>query len=102
MDFLVEGLLEVILTGYMELMALVIPEEKRPKRGKLVAILVVEILIMLVLFVVGLGLLVEGTSAFWGAFCLILFFVISVAQIFLGIIGFCRRDKDDPDVKKKK
>lgn len=90
MDILIEILLEV----YMELMFLIIPEQKRGKRHRVIAVIVA--------FVVMIGfmaLAIWGCDLIWekgnplGWIPLMVAIVLSVVQIVAGIILFFKREK---------
>lgn len=90
MDIVVEILIEI----YMELMFLIIPEEKRNKRmmflTKLIAILCTIGIIALGVW--GIVLLADSHNL-WGIAPLTVAIMLSLVQITLGIILFVRRNK---------
>ncbi len=90
MDILIEILIEI----YMELMMLIVPEEKRGKRHYRIATLVAIVctLGVISLGVVGVVLIMEQGRAL-GIVFLVIAIVLSVAQIVAGIVLFIRRNK---------
>ncbi len=90
MDIVIEILIEI----YMELMFLIIPEEKRNKKAlfltKLIAVLCT--LGIIALGVWGIVLLADNHNL-WGIAPLTVAIVLSLVQITFGIILFVRRNK---------
>lgn len=92
MDLLIEILLDV----YMELMLLVIPEEKVSRRHKIIAkVIAISILCgVLALIVWGVVLIVDHGNLL-GVVPITVAAVISVVQIALGIVFFTRNNRAD-------
>ena len=90
MDIVIEILLEI----YMELMFLIIPEDKRNKKHLVVTklIAVVCTLGIIALAVWGLVWIIDNKNA-WGWLPLGVAIVLSIVQITLGVILFIRRNK---------
>ncbi len=90
MDILFEILIEV----YMELMFLIIPEEKRKKKHRIVATLIAILLTVgiMSLGLVGIALLVEqGNSLGWLLVSIAV--LLSLAQIICGILLHVRKKR---------
>lgn len=90
MDIVIEILIEI----YMELMFLIIPEEKRNKKTMLVTKLIA---IFCTFGIIALGVwgvvLLADSHNLWGLAPLTVSIVLSLVQITLGIILFVRRSK---------
>ena len=91
MDIVIEILIEI----YLELMFLIIPEEKRSKKHLIVTKMIA---IICTLGVVALGVWgivwIAEYHNLWGILPLSVACVLSVAQITLGIVLFVRRNKN--------
>ena len=83
MDLLIEILLEV----YMELMFLIIPEEKRKKRHRVIVVFIATILTfgLMALLLWGIYLLAEEKNV-WGCLPLGIGILLSTLQIVAGIL----------------
>lgn len=90
MDLLIEIFLEV----YMELMLLVIPEDKwgRKRRGIATVLAILALLGIMALAVWGIVWIVERKSP-WGWLPLVIAIALSVVQITLGIRLYVRKNK---------
>ena len=94
MDLLIEILLEV----YGELMFLAVPEKATKKKyiiiSKIFAIFVLTLVVALVIW--GVYLIADRNNLL-GIIPICAAVVISAAQIILGIVLFCKRNKDSKD-----
>lgn len=92
MDLLIEILLDV----YMELMLLVIPEERVSRKHKIIAkVIAISILFgVLALIVWGIVLIVDNGNLL-GVIPITVAAVISVVQIVFGIVFFIRNNRAD-------
>ena len=91
-----ELLFEILIEIYMELMMLIIPEEKRGKRHYRIAtiIAIVCTLGVMALGVLGIVLIVDKQNLL-GILPLTVAILLSVMQIVLGIILFIKRNKNE-------
>ena len=91
-----ELLFEILIEIYMELMMLIIPEEKRGKRHYRIAtvIAIVCTLGVMALGVWGIVLIVDKQNLL-GILPLTVAILLSVMQIVLGIILFIKRNKNE-------
>ncbi len=90
MDLLIEILLEV----YMELMFLIIPEDKRRKKHRVVMTLIAIVLTfgLMALGLWGIYLLAEEKNG-WGCLPLGIAIALSAVQIIAGILLYNKRTK---------
>ena len=91
-----ELLFEILIEIYMEMMMLIIPEEKRGKRHYRIAtiIAIVCTLGVMALGVWGIVLIVDKQNLL-GILPLTVAILLSVMQIVLGIILFIKRNKNE-------
>ncbi len=90
MDFLIDVLLEI----YMELMFLIVPEDKRTKKH-LLWVKLIAVAVMLGIFALavwGLVWIIDDKNA-WGWLPLGVAILFSVIQITAGILLFIRRNR---------
>lgn len=88
MDILIEILIEV----YMELMFLIVPEEKRGRKHRIiVGLIALAVMIGLIALAIWGCYLIEERKNSWGYLPLIGAIVLSAAQIIAGIILFFKR-----------
>ena len=89
-----EILFEILLEVYMELMFLIIPEDKRGRkhRGIAAVVAIVVTLGIMAMAIWGIVWIVEMNNP-WGWAPLVIAIVLSVAQITLGILLYTRRNK---------
>ena len=89
-----EIVIEILLEVYMELMLLIIPEDKwgRKHRGIATVIAIISLLGIMAMAIGGIVWIVEKANP-WGWFPLILAVVLSAVQITLGIVLYNRKHK---------
>lgn len=89
-------LLEILVEIYMELMMLIVPEEKRGKKHYRIATAVAIVCTfgLFALALWGIALIVEKDNAL-GVLPLSIAVILSIAQIVFGIILFIKRNKKE-------
>ena len=92
MDILIEILLEI----YMELMFLIVPEDRRRKKHRIImAIIAIITTFGLMALIIWGGYLIWEKGNFWGVLPFGLAIVFSLAQITAGIILYNKKHKKD-------
>ncbi len=94
--YIVELIFEFLITLYVELMLLVVPEEKvasKKFRAFVAVIAIIVLLGLLALFVISIGLIEDKSP--WGWLGLIVAIVLSLVQIIAGFAVYDKKNRND-------
>ena len=96
MDFLIEIAGEIVIEVYLELMMLIVPEEKQGKKFHVIAkIIAITIMIGIIAMIVGGIILIENQKIPGGVALISTAGAISLTQIILGIVFYKRNHTED-------